>query len=362
MNFLDEVKQMSEQSGIPILGYLVYWMIPDGARFTHDAITRHCEDRKLDTSTIPMPMNPRKAWTRARNRWKKEGTPGIELRQLGRKGDVLYEAAISAKANLAEQKLDMRNETWVGLDISTGVFAAKEPTGKVAQSMEHIYKDALTHFSEPELRMFLYNVVESMEGYPIRPTGGIYFVPAAAGETIGKVMEVVHKVHPHARLWAVPQFKTGHTQRILAENYTQSAYAELEKFRTQIRHWVGRTTKKQGRSYATQLRVIGEMRKKSTMFEAILEQDLTEVREALKKFEDEIKHYEDGGDVVQEDEQEEEVTQQEFDSVVTEAEETIKELEEKKSKKRRKKKEPAPEPEEDEQAEIESRLNEILGI
>lgn len=287
---MTEVKRLREDDKANFYGHIVYWSLHACPPFTYADMNNKVKELGLSSSIMPKPMTAKKAWTRAVSRWNQgDGIPGVEMKPIKGENNMLVHGAVIARPDETSRTLNMEDATWVALNLDDEKFIAKDPDLDICKQFEELFVFFRDNLTNSELQVFLRKMVEQLSGFPIRPTGGIYFVPQSEVEVVDKCMELVNHLNPHAHVYALPMFVDEQTKGDLIEGYKEAAYKEIMSFQADLKKWLEAPGQKTNHGFKGKFSELQEMRAKALMYEGLLDGDLAEIRDTIHSLEKELK-------------------------------------------------------------------------
>jgi len=103
-----------------------------------------------------------------------------------------------------------------------------EQLGREAAELFRIY---LNNYSAQAIRVMVMNILKSMSPTPVRPNGGVYFIPSAHSEQLARLCAFVSSLEK-GEMYKVPLINTDDNQRMLRnklEDHFQSIIQECDE-------------------------------------------------------------------------------------------------------------------------------------
>lgn len=184
-----------QQEGI--IGHLMWYSV-GGQLIRWDELEKKLLAAGLDKGWMPNPIRPPDAFRRA--------TSEIQTRKATAQADVyenylvreVYSDKDMVQRNIVVETVDQRGKRLdynsraavLTLDKKTqniSIVSSYPPAEELAREAErkfYLYRD---HYSSQHIRVMLANILKSLAPTPVRPSGGVYFVPSVHTEGLTKL-------------------------------------------------------------------------------------------------------------------------------------------------------------------------------
>lgn len=208
--------RMNLNANTEFIGAQVFWTISDVGTVSRAQLEQIVKSAGIDEKNLPSEVTPCSAWTRAVAEFKKSDYVKvnnllIDHEHVGKAGDkinppkgllTVHTKAVDQNASTVafKQQWALEFEKSAGKD-QKGLEVIKRcyQTDPAAQDGLHsevcrLYDSALSQISANDFREFIKRVLYSCHAFSMRPTGGIYFVPAEHMGILPALKAVVESV------------------------------------------------------------------------------------------------------------------------------------------------------------------------
>jgi len=212
---------------VPDLGHLTWYTIYDQT-LDRDTLLARLADCGLD-AFAPAPIDPADAFRRATHQLERLRVPQADgtavnwlVREVRRTDTTIVRHLVRETVDAQRVRLDYRAVLGLVLERSTGAFvttvldAAARPEEQAAADAARSAYDTLRHsYQGRHLRELALRVLRTLNPVAVRPSGGVYFVPAAGTATLRRLQAFLQTCPP-SQCWALPVADTGDARQVLS--------------------------------------------------------------------------------------------------------------------------------------------------
>ncbi|QZT33660.1 hypothetical protein HUR95_15750 [Caldalkalibacillus thermarum TA2.A1] len=188
-----------------IIGHLTWWSIREHL-ITRDVLGQKLNEAGLDEGWLPNEIRPADAFRRATKevecRKKETSQPGVYKNYLVRE---VYSDKKMVQRNIVVETVDQKGKrldyegqaALLVLDkeadqLKVGVVLPE--VEELAQEASRLYDIYKRHYPAQAVRVMVADILKSMSPTPVRPTGGVYFVPQAHQNELTKLCAFVNSL------------------------------------------------------------------------------------------------------------------------------------------------------------------------
>ena len=241
-------------------------------------------DEGLRAGVIPESPSHPTAMRRAVQRMNSKGT--IKLRRL--KGNV---ADVYAAYSLVEDQSNVaivsNPEGHVELGIA-GALTFSDPTAENSwgQRLKSLYTRDL---DSSDIRETIKKTILKESAFPMRPAGGVYFIPESGSNTLDALQTVCKQIktgNSDIGFVLLPILGDDRAKGDLKSAFTDSTVRRIQQTQERLTEFFGDGKRKQVGASIGKVREIDEIRGLVLSYEALLDAEMATVSENLKDLED----------------------------------------------------------------------------
>ncbi|GGK22471.1 hypothetical protein GCM10010965_14240 [Caldalkalibacillus thermarum] len=193
------------KEGEGIIGHLTWWSIREH-HVTRDVLSQKLNEAGLDEGWLPNEIRPADAFRRATKevecRKKETSQPGVYKNYLIRE---VYSDKKMVQRNIVVETVDQKGKrldyegqaALLVLDkeadqLKVGVVLPE--VEELAQEASRLYDIYKSHYPAQAVRVMVADILKSMSPTPVRPTGGVYFVPQSHQNELAKLCAFVNSL------------------------------------------------------------------------------------------------------------------------------------------------------------------------
>ena len=188
----------------------------------------------------------------------------------------------------ANVRLDYQAVLALSLDKATSTFVTHPLTVTVTQTEQAAADDARSAFARYQgayqgrhLRELVLRVLKSVNPVPVRPSGGVYFVPAPGTETLRRLQSFITTLAP-SQCWALPVADEGDTRQVLTQTLDETVTHTADQVVTTLARLLDR---RKTLTLTDQLRAAQEFKRLHTLvtqYQALLDDRLLAAQATLQ--------------------------------------------------------------------------------
>lgn len=215
--------QNEQQEGI--IGHLMWYSV-GSQLIRRDVLEQKLADAGLDEGWMPNPIQPHGAFRRATSEIQtKRSTAqaGVHenylVREVYSDKDMIQRNVVVETVDQKGKRLDYNSQAAViTLDKKTqniSVVSSSPTAEELAREAEqrfYLYRD---HHSSQHIRQMLANILKSLAPTPVRPSGGVYFVPASHEDGLRKLNKLANSLE-NSEGFIVPMVNTMDNRQIVS--------------------------------------------------------------------------------------------------------------------------------------------------
>ena len=164
-----------------ILGLAVWWTI-HGGRWSYEGITRKLTQVGLDSEYV-QEETPRAVFSDA-VKTASDQVDGCIFRKILDDPDRVVMKLIDERVNRETVKVRFDQHTTVALDKDKETFGGEGP---MADAVHRLFESYHGTVPDPKVRHAVCNILRDHRAITLRPSGGIYFLPAEKAEVVKAV-------------------------------------------------------------------------------------------------------------------------------------------------------------------------------
>lgn len=272
--------------GVDVLGTMATWSIPTSAGIPRDEFLLLMGAEGLPNGTVPDSPSHSTALRRAVQRMNGKGK--VKLKKL--KGNVvdIYAAysLIEDKSNVA---IISQPQGHVELG-SGGSLTFSDPTAE--NSWGATLKSFYTHnLDSSDIRDTIKRAITKESAFPIRPSGGVYFVPESGAKTLDGIQNVCKQIKTgpgsdSINFVLLPILGDDRSKDDLKTAFTDSTVRRIQQTQERLSEFFGDGKRKQVNASISKVREIDEIRGLVQAYEALLDAEMMTVADNLKQLEE----------------------------------------------------------------------------
>lgn len=203
MNSVLEGKAVSSRADQEsILGYLFWYSLSDGD-YDRETLRKALLDNYLDERLLPKQIRKRDAFKRATKAVERKRVEQDEetkhqyrnyiVRNVKTSGDLLQRNIVVEEVDQQGQKLEYESDaSCLFFNQKSEQFYFHTNTSdmmveQLVEEADELFNKYCTHHTGQTVRMSILNMVKAMSPTPVRPSGGVYFIPAKHQHTLTNV-------------------------------------------------------------------------------------------------------------------------------------------------------------------------------
>ena len=235
---LENVAAVQNEKQQNIIGYLTWYSIGEHL-ITRDELKQKLTNAGLDEGWMPNDIRSSDAFRRA--------TQEVKARKATAKSGVfenyivreVYADKKMVQRNIVCEVVD-QNGKRLNYDPSAAVMTLNKDNDtmtvmanstvakELAEDAEKLFKVYKDHYSAQALRVMAMNIMKSMSPTPVRPNGGVYFIPSAHTETLMKLERFLNSLDK-GEGFKVPLINTTDNREMISKKLTEHLEATLNE-------------------------------------------------------------------------------------------------------------------------------------
>ena len=223
------------------LGNIVWYTIRE-CELTRDQIKTGLADAGLSESFAPRKTSPSDAFRRAVRDAEQRKVPRFDgtfvnflLRYVSSTKDELACHIVREIVDAQNKRLDYQQVAEVGLNRKDNSiyrrdlmpWRTEEPD--VPTDVAQRYDRYLDSYDGGHLRIIVHDVLHTLNPIAVRPTGGVYFVPAEGEATLHKLQKFVQTLGGGSDLWLMPVLDTAGSRAVVRSTLDREVEETSEK-------------------------------------------------------------------------------------------------------------------------------------
>jgi len=212
-----------EEQGV--IGHLTWYSVSEHL-ISRDDLRKKLLDAGLDEGWMPNEIRVSDAFRRA--------TKDVEIRKNPTSQANVFENFLvrevysdqkMVQRNIVRETVDQKGKrlSYDGqaailiLDKETkgiGIVSQNAKAGELAREADKLFRIYCSNYSAQTLRVMIMNILKSMSPTPVRPNGGVYFVPSAHSDQLSRLCKFVGSLEK-GEMYKVPLINTDDNQKML---------------------------------------------------------------------------------------------------------------------------------------------------
>ncbi len=276
-----------------VLGQLTWYTIHD-TEVSRDHIAEQLRMAGLPAHFAPPPIHPADAFRRATSAMETRRIPGPEgvfenylVREVRSDKEEILRHLVKEVVDASNRRLDYRPIAHLRLNktnqhMSADVVDATDPdaTTNLASTAHERYQRFLAVYQGRHLREVVLSLLRSLSPVAVRPSGGVYFVPAEYEAVLGQIQTFVQSVH--AEMWRVPMMDMGDSRAVLSHSVGQEVETSGERLVDRLTQLLGQRGTLSDRERVRALDELERLQKMTQQYSALLDDKLLSVRVNLE--------------------------------------------------------------------------------
>ena len=275
------------------LGSLVWYTIRDQEIARQD-IKNKLIAAGLDEAFTPKKTAPSDAFRRAVRDSEQKKIPRFDgtfvnflLRYVSHTKDELACHVVREIVDAASRRLDYQQVAEVGLDRANNIvyrndfLARRDDEPDVPTEVARRYERCLDHYNGSHLRIIVHDVLRTLNPIAVRPSGGVYFIPAEGGKTLHNLQKFVQSLGGESDLWLMPVLDNEDARMVIRSTLDN----EVESVSGQVINDLYKLLQRKGEvSEADQRRALHELHRLQNLtaqYEEILEDKMLSAQTRL---------------------------------------------------------------------------------
>lgn len=193
---------VSASAGLKLLGKVISWDLPENTRVNHHDLEQALTVAGLDPK-MARELRPRYAFARASHKLAKDRV----IKRVAETETALMFQFNSAYKDLTSGYYNYDFETVLQLDKDTGVISCADPTkADLVHEAQTLLNQARVERTTTDVSNIIKRLFErsNVDLFPIRSSGGAYFVFEKEADFVNKVNAFVRQVNGNLVLFPVP--------------------------------------------------------------------------------------------------------------------------------------------------------------
>ena len=275
--FTDIKKAVEGNAQSKQLGTLMWWSL-EGNRISHDDLTITAIEKGLPKRYLPSEIKPHSAFKRAVRHSNTKLPNGHLIRTINDDRDEFVVGVVKENRDTAGKNLSYKVLSRVTFTKATG-HTSNDEDHSVVNEIYALYKQHLDHHTD-DIRTMMTNFLKE-SGVSIRPSGGVYFIPAVYQSVLDSLCEVVKSVSSSNRTYQLRVFDTPESKQTLATVTQGSLEEEIRQIQDQLDKFVFEKAKET--TLAKKLEGFEELRARAAMFASVLNFKTDEINQRIDK-------------------------------------------------------------------------------
>jgi hypothetical protein len=241
---LERLAAVQKENHEGVIGNLVWWSIQNH-HITRDQLKQKLVESGLGEGWLPNEIRPADAFRRATKevecRKKETSKPGVFKNYLVR--EVYYDKKMVQRNIVIEtvdqngRRLDYEGQAAILIldkeadQLKIGVILPEvEELVKEAGNLYDLYK---SHYPAQAVRVMVSNILKSMSPTPVRPSGGVYFVPQNFQSELTKLIRFVNSLKK-AEAYKIPLIDTMDNRNLINKKLREHLEGILHQCQTAL--------------------------------------------------------------------------------------------------------------------------------
>jgi hypothetical protein len=243
--FLSNVSAIQNEESTSIIGYLTWYSIGDDL-YDREDLRKGLLTNGIKEKYLPNPIRPVDAFKRATKAVElsgfKEDASASEyrnfiVRDVVNKGDKQQRNIVVEKVNQDGERLDYDSEgakMFFDKKNEQFTFVANDMTAyELAEEAQKHYEMYLKAHNGAVVRASVVNYLNGLSPTPVRPSGGVYFVPVQHGENLRKIVRFVSDL-PRGESHMIPLVNDDDNRKMIKDKVKDNLSKILEQCRFAI--------------------------------------------------------------------------------------------------------------------------------
>lgn len=276
----------AQARGVDVLGTMATWSVPTSAGIPRDDFLLLMENEGLATSVVPESPSYSTALRRAVQRMNSKGK--IKLKKLKNNVADVY-AAYSLVEDSSNVAIVSQPEGSVELGMG-GALTFSDPTAE--NSWGATLKSFFTRdLDSSDIRETIKRSITKESAFPMRPSGGVYFIPESGAKTLDSLQAVCKQIKTGGNSDSIgfvllPILGDDRSKQDLQTAFTDSTVRRIQQTQERLSEFFGDGKRKQVGASIGKVREIDEIRGLVLSYEALLDAEMMTVADNLRSLED----------------------------------------------------------------------------
>lgn len=224
-NLTERKSQMSESKvQLKEFGVNIWWHIPT---FTKDGLVAQAliEESGFEIEDLPLPSKKLAVSRAAHSFNDRRHKDGRHVTEKTKDNSEVVVYGILGKTQKGDEEVGYDQATTIKLDKASGIVTAEGAFASEFSTALEVYENSITN---EDVAHFLRKVIKLTYGVPLRPTGGIYFVPNRFVNLINDAQNFLDKLEIGAKLY-IQRIVDGDQERdIVWDSVENNITSEIE--------------------------------------------------------------------------------------------------------------------------------------
>ncbi|MHB1418031.1 MAG: DUF6744 family protein [Bacillota bacterium] len=230
----------ASHEGVPILGHLVWYTLSEC--FIDRATLRDYLDQVgLSDSCMPAEIRMPDAFRKASSAAEKKRVPSnLEgmfhnylIREVASDNKSIVRHVVLETVDAKNKRLAYQSDAAkIILNRDNGTiesFTSMPDLEAVCEQIRLDYQNYLDHHDSSALRRMLYGILSGMAPINVRPSGGVYFVPAMYQDDLRKMINLVGMLGKNSEGFMVPMMDTRENRDMVRSKLTEHLRSTLSQ-------------------------------------------------------------------------------------------------------------------------------------
>ncbi len=241
--FLEGISAVQSDSNSSIIGYLTWYSIGDDL-YNRESLRKELLRNGIEEEYLPNPIRPTDAFRRATKaietkRFREEEAAkeykNYIIRDVVSNGSKLQRNIVVETVNQAGERLDYNSEgakLFFDKKMEQFTFAANdEMAEELAEEAQKHYECFLNHHNGASVRGGVVHYLNQLSPTPVRPSGGVYFVPVQHSDKLRNLVNFVSNL-PRGESHMIPLVNDEDNRQMVKDKVKDN----LEKILDQCRY------------------------------------------------------------------------------------------------------------------------------
>jgi hypothetical protein len=256
---LEGVSAVQNSSNSSVMGYLTWYSIGDDL-YNREMLRKGLLANGIEEGYLPNPIRSADAFRRSTKaietkRLREEEAANqyknYIIRDVVSKGDKIQRNIVVETVNQSGERLDYDSEgAKMFFDKKSDQFtftANDEVAEELAEEAQKLFKTFLEHHNGATVRASVVNYLNRLSPTPVRPSGGVYFVPVQHTESLRKVVNFVSSL-PRGESHMIPLVNDEDNRQMIRAKVKDNLNKVIEQCRFAITADEGQLQKVQVRT------------------------------------------------------------------------------------------------------------------